>query len=313
MRIQPISEKDLPVFASWSSKPELNNQLQRYILSHWDQGTSRPEWCFTAVEGEQIVGRVVYWASSAQRSPTDIDFFDVDWTQERYLQIGTALLNHSFTALNIAGNQRIKYQLNHPNALQPVTDQRLQILSALGFFLRRQGYRWETRNTFPREADPQLRYTVVHSEAFLQEIFQRTLTQSLDRGIQRDLTEFGQEEGARRRLKESRISHRLPDGWQIASLPEGEPVGIIMVGKNDGGPIIDYLGILPEHRGHGYVHGLLAQGVNILLMSGAKRIRSDCDVNNEPMIRAFQRAAFTMFCTRSVYVYPSSLPNETEI
>lgn len=304
MQIRSISEKELALFSRFSQQQQWNDQLEMYLGTLWNERTSRPEWCFLATEAEQIVGRLVYWSPSPQVSPTDIDFFDIDWTHEAYVYIGTTLLQQSLMYLKTLGVQQIKYQLNDPNHLQPVTQQRLHVLETFGFGLRRKGYRWETSNMETRSTvHHELSYHVVsqdEEDSFL-EIMKRTLAHSLDRGIQQDLTQLGLDGAAKKRQEGSKNLRRFPDGWQVVSLSDGVPVGVVMVAHNDGGPIIDYLGVLPEQRGHGYIHDLLAHGTNILLQHGAKCIRSDCDVNNEPMIHAFQRASFTAFCVRNVY------------
>ena len=48
---------------------------------------------------------------------------------------------------------------------------------------------------------------------------------------------------------------------------------------------------------------LLQQGTLTLQSNGAVRIRSDADVNNAPMIRAFQRAGYKQFASRREYRY----------
>ncbi|NMG11546.1 hypothetical protein DP117_33695 [Brasilonema sp. UFV-L1] len=74
-----------------------------------------------------------------------------------------------------------------------------------------------------------------------------------------------------------------------------------MPAENDGGPIIGYIGVVPEHRGKGYVNDLLQQGTLILKSNGAVRIRSDADTVNIPMVHAFQRAGYRQFASRREY------------
>ena len=83
--------------------------------------------------------------------------------------------------------------------------------------------------------------------------------------------------------------------WQIATLPDGEPVGFVIPARNSYNPIIAYLGVVPAHRGQGYADDLLAEGTRILAAHDVPRIRAATDLDNVPMAQAFQRAGYVNF------------------
>jgi RimJ/RimL family protein N-acetyltransferase len=84
--------------------------------------------------------------------------------------------------------------------------------------------------------------------------------------------------------------------WQAATLPDGEPVGFVISAHNGYHPIIAYLGIVPAHRGRGYVDDVLAAGTRLLAAQpGTARIRAATDVGNKPMAAAFARAGYGTF------------------
>jgi RimJ/RimL family protein N-acetyltransferase len=60
-------------------------------------------------------------------------------------------------------------------------------------------------------------------------------------------------------------------------------------------PIIAYLAVLPQHRGHGYIDDILAEGTRVLCEQDPPRIRATTDVGNVPMAKAFQRAGYVNF------------------
>jgi RimJ/RimL family protein N-acetyltransferase len=82
------------------------------------------------------------------------------------------------------------------------------------------------------------------------------------------------------------------DWWRIGTLPDGEPAGFVIPVHNGYNPIIAYLGVVPAHRGHGYVHDLLAAGTGLLAALNVPRIRASTDVGNAPMAAAFARAGY---------------------
>ena len=75
----------------------------------------------------------------------------------------------------------------------------------------------------------------------------------------------------------------------------GHTGGVRDPGRNDYNPIIAYLAVLPEHRGHGYINDILAEGTRILAQHQIPRIRASTDLGNIPMANAFQRAGYVNF------------------
>ena len=91
-------------------------------------------------------------------------------------------------------------------------------------------------------------------------------------------------------------NYRSPRGWwRVASLPDGEPVGFVTPARNDYNAIIGYLGVVPTHRGNGYIDDLLAEGTRLLAAQNVPRIRAATDLGNFPMADAFNRAGYVNF------------------
>ncbi len=78
-------------------------------------------------------------------------------------------------------------------------------------------------------------------------------------------------------------------------LPDGEAVGFVIPARNSYNPIIAYIGVLPAHRGNGYIDDLLAEGTRILAAHGVPRIQASTDLGNVPMARSFQRTGYLNF------------------
>lgn len=130
---------------------------------------------------------------------------------------------------------------------------------------------------------------------------QRVTTGTLDRSLQRDLRLLGPERAAREEFHYARAMLYKLGRWRLAYIPKGTLAGLIMVAENDGGPIIYYIGVVPEQRGRGYVDDLLVEGTLLLQAEGATRIITDTDTENAPMGRAFERAGYRKFGTRLDY------------
>ena len=76
--------------------------------------------------------------------------------------------------------------------------------------------------------------------------------------------------------------------------------------QNTDYPVVGYLGVLPEHRGRGYVDQIRAEITRILVAeTGATAIRADTDLENRPMAAAFERAGYRVHGRRLVVSAPS--------
>jgi ribosomal protein S18 acetylase RimI-like enzyme len=87
--------------------------------------------------------------------------------------------------------------------------------------------------------------------------------------------------------------------WRLAYNADGALVGftqpvIFRDGERDGlqEGSLHYIGVLPAHRGMGYVNALLRESTVTLRDVGVWRIYCDTDENNTPMIHAFERAGY---------------------
>jgi RimJ/RimL family protein N-acetyltransferase len=90
--------------------------------------------------------------------------------------------------------------------------------------------------------------------------------------------------------------------WRVAVGRDGEPVGFGIPARNPTVPVVGYLGVLPEHRGHGYVDAILAEITRILVEhAGATTVRADTDLANKPMADAFLRVGYRNHARRLVF------------
>jgi RimJ/RimL family protein N-acetyltransferase len=119
---------------------------------------------------------------------------------------------------------------------------------------------------------------------------------TLDTHSRADLRQMSAREAAVRQYEDEFAGYSSPrDWWRIATLPDGDPVGLVIPARNDYNPIVAYLAVLPQHRGHGYVDAILAEGTRVLAAQNVPRIRAATDLGNTPMAEAFRRAGYVDF------------------
>ncbi|MBD2777487.1 GNAT family N-acetyltransferase [Iningainema tapete] len=308
MLIRPIQREELKVFAAFSNQPERNERFLTYLTSMWDEGYIRPEWCFVAEQAGAFIGRIVYWTLPSLDNFFEVDVLEVPWNAN-YLEVGTKLLLDSLAQMPLPPEAIIQYTLDTPypmstSGISTYTEQRIEVMEKFGFSLLRETHRFEWQETQTQIALSQ-RLVFRTLEDVGEDVFINTLMRvsenSLDRILQQETEKLGLERYAVEKFKTLKAFKYKPTWWQLAYTQDGSVVGLIMTAENDGGPIIGYIGVIPEYRGQGYVNDLLAQGTLSLKADGALRVRADTDINNTPMILAFQRAGYKQFALRREY------------
>lgn len=91
------------------------------------------------------------------------------------------------------------------------------------------------------------------------------------------------------------------DSWRVAVLDDRTPVGFMIPTRTAYDASISYLGILPEHRGNGYVHDVLAEMVHVHHDNDQDQIVGTTDLANTPMRAAFESAGFQVSRRRIVH------------
>ena len=130
---------------------------------------------------------------------------------------------------------------------------------------------------------------------------------SLDAATAREIARLGVEGAAREELEIYKSMPGDRSWWRLAYDADGKLIGFAIPSANNGGPVVGYLGVLPEHRGHRYSDDLLAEITHLLAETGAERIRADTDFGNVPMATSFERLGYRNFAVRRVLHFPEEL------
>ena len=178
-----------------------------------------------------------------------------------------------------------------------VVEERLAAIARMGARPLVERLRLEWRPGTPIAAPSgRLLFRQTHGRDEMVALMTRVLDGTLDAHSRDDLTQMAPAEAAAAHYDRELAQYRSPqEWWRVATLPGGEPVGFVTPARNAYNPIIGYIAVLPEHRGNGYIHELLAEGTRILAAEHVPRIRSSTDVGNVPMAAAFARAGYVTF------------------
>ncbi|WP_117209008.1 GNAT family N-acetyltransferase [Allorhizocola rhizosphaerae] len=283
LTIRPIAGPDeLDLFC------RLPYVLNAELAGDLSAGRRRPEWLWVALRGDRLVGRLAWWAVEPGRDPYAIDIVDVDDADT-----GVRLLEAAFAA-GMPKKQYIRFV--PPDWREGPTPWR-EALERLGakLFVERLRLEWRPGTPIP-EPTGRLRFREVGGRDELMDLLARVLDGTLDAHSRSDLTSKSAAEVAAEQCDDEFPSYKGPrDWWRVATTPDGDPVGFVIPSRNSYNPIIAYIGVVPQHRGRGYIDEILAEGTRILAAQDVPRIRAATDVGNVPMAKSFARLGYLAF------------------
>jgi RimJ/RimL family protein N-acetyltransferase len=282
-----------------------------YVLDHeladdLATGRRRPEWMWVALRGDRVVARIAWWSKDG-KAPLLLDFFDLDDTlpEPERGEAGLRLLEAATAAVVPAGAPRPEYgRFVPPNwredpAARDVVGARIRVMERTGARMLVERLRLEWRAGTPVPADSgRLRFRTAAGREDLLALMTPVMEGTLDAHGQADLASgLTAREAAEKHYAEEFAHYSTPqEWWRIAELPDGRPVGFVIPARNSYHPIIAYIGVLPAHRGHGYIDELLAEGTRVLAgQDGVERIRAATDLGNVPMAKSFARLGYVNF------------------
>ncbi|MEV6247264.1 GNAT family N-acetyltransferase [Streptomyces sp. NPDC051742] len=291
-----------------------------YSLDHEladDLATGRrvPEWMWVALDGDRLVGRIAWWTNKTGGEPQALDFFDLspELPAEAREEIGLELLETATAAVVPAGTQRPEFGRFMPADWREVPETR-SLLESVFSVLERAGARplverlrleWRPGTPVP-EPKGRLEFRPVRDREDLVTLMTPVLEGTLDAHGQAELASgLTARQAAEQHFDEEFAHYASPrEWWRVAQLPEsGEPVGFVVPARNNYNHTIAYIGVLPAHRGHGYIDDILAEGTRILAAVDVPRIRAATDLGNVPMAASFARTGYDTFERAINYVW----------
>lgn len=259
---------------------EFPEPARSQLVSAYEEGRTRPEWCFVAGPA-----RLALWAPFAGAEPLIVWQFEPGPVPAA----ASRLLRHALTA---AGVQKVIYDIALPPGLSPLVDRAVQheALTGAGFTMEVERLRLEWQPGGDLPPDPgRLTYRPAREldPAEVLDVLVRVSYGSLDHDTRVELATAGAEREARW-MYDDLMNRKGKPGWFVLGYLGGEPVGLVVPDDHS----IAYIGVVPEHRGRGYVDDLLAHGTRTLAEAGVRRIVAVTDVANTPTAAAFLRAGY---------------------
>lgn len=259
----------------------------------WRAGTSRPEWTLVVESDGAPVARGALLAAETGGGVATLEgtasFLWTDFEHPRHCQAFRALVDAMADLLAPHGPTTLDRRLNLEVDRDVEPMRRLLEASEFGLFQEKTGFTW-TPSVASLPASKRLRLASLESagpDAF-GSVMAATTVGTLDRNDRYYIAQCGARPWA------AEIMTALNDGdeesW-LLGYHNDEPAGFVAVGAFDEETwTIVHIGVVPEHRGHGHVHELLAAADGVVRARGFRAGLSDVDVENGPMIGAMLAA-----------------------
>ncbi|MGK5530023.1 GNAT family N-acetyltransferase [Streptomyces sp. URMC 129] len=249
-------------------------------------GQYRPEWTWVALRDDTVVARVAFWGGPDDDKPVALDWFD-------YTDRAAAVELLRTTPL------RAEYELILPPgwrdapAVRAAAASRVEAAAEAGYrpLVERFRYLWTPADGLP-ERPGRLVFRPEPDDDVILDVLCRVQEGTLDAHARRTVEAGGVRLAAQEELDFFRWCPSPRAWWQLAFTPGGELVGIHVPARNHAKPIVGFIGVVPEQRGHGYGYDLLAECTHVLAAEGVTEIAASTDLGNAPMAAAFTRAGY---------------------
>jgi len=268
-------------------------------------GSYRPEWSWIAEQDGRPVGRALWWGRTGAARPTTLDCLSALPATGTPDDIGAALVRAGLDAFGPGTPLEFNVDVSPTWADDPA------VVEAVRW--RREAARCgglcrtTERVSFARTAtdakparSTRLQFAPAADTAF-RALFAGVATGSLDQHTIDTVAREGVDA-----LADDDLAFYLSlpgerGAWRTAQRSDGTTIGFIVPTRTAYDASISYLGVLPEHRGLGYVDDLLAEMVHVHHDDGQDRIVGTTDAANVPMRAAFERAGFAVTRVRIVH------------
>jgi len=276
-------------------------------------GQYRPEWTWIAEDSGQILARALWWGLPSSAHPHALDCVYVHDSVSDRIGLAASLLAAGHDAFRAQGALRLpQYDLNLPNgwrgapAVSVAVGWRLAAAARAGLpdQLERLRYRWTPGAGLPGSSGRLSFRPEPDDEVFLSAL-RRIAVGSLDNTTREDVAALGAEQQARENLDLYRSMPGEREWWRLAHTADGRLAGLAMPNRNPYGPVVGYLGVVPELRGRRYIDDILAEITRFHAAKGAPRITATTDMTNVPMAAAFERAGYRNYEVRLVASAPA--------
>lgn len=285
-----ISEIEAVIKATTPEKSSFKDILESWI----NEVITKLEWCFVVEDDGNILGRLIYGVFDNSLKILDI------WMKNFNDETKEKLLSDSLKIMKLNGFNQVECHLySDKNNFQRY----VKALTAVDFKItqEKKSFVWEEGVINSLLGD--LYFSTlgqVGSREFINAI-EKVTEGTLDEDDLAWVKEFGSKEAAIKYFNLLKDIDYNEGWWKLAYNEQQELLGLVVpqrLTEDIGG--INYIGVVPEKRGQGYINHLVIEGVKTLKDNNIKKVIADIDVKNYPLDRVLSKQGFKLDCTMLV-------------
>jgi RimJ/RimL family protein N-acetyltransferase len=308
MQLRPITEADLDRMLACTTDEPVGWIEAGLLRRRLADGQYRPGLSWVAEDGGQILARAIWWRPPGGAYPQALDCLLVTDSVPDRARLAADLLAAAHGAFRERGMRGLpSYHIflpvgwrDQPEAVAALAwRQQAAQRAGLTGELERLRYEWTPAAGLPARPE-RLEFRPEPDDEVFLAAFRRVAEGSLDTTTVVGSAAVGADRQARDAMRHYLGMPGPRDWWRLACTPQGSLAGLAIPSRNPDGPVVGYLGVVPELRGHGYVDDLLAEITHLLAGAGARQIQADTDLANRPMAAAFERAGYRNQSVRMV-------------
>jgi GNAT superfamily N-acetyltransferase len=254
-------------------------------------------WRFVAEDDGRRVGAVTIaveptttnpaWLGSLPPTELSAFGFDLPW-EDGYVDIGLDLLSGAAESLRGTVPDQIRTRVNQ--SFHAFVERRRHLLDSYGLevFQEKQGFRWADDG---EEIGVPDRLDFVSVEEIGVEAYAAVMARCGEGTLDRNDRYYWNGCGADNWAAQMMVYLQPEDApmWLVGRRG-ADHVGFVAVrSEEDWDSTIAHIGVIPSHRGQGYINDLLLAGTAAAQRAGIHGMLSDVDVLNRPMAEAMRR------------------------
>lgn len=143
--VRPIQIGEFPRFLSIGTSHEHLGDIKKYVNELLEFGCTRLEWCYVLENNGDFLGRFIFWSLPKLDKPLDMVLLDLDWSNEKYLELGTLFLEKTKDISKDLSIANLGYVLDSPAQYpqwQEHFNKRSKLLETSGFKVSRKTKRF---------------------------------------------------------------------------------------------------------------------------------------------------------------------------
>lgn len=282
MKVRNIEKEDIKVLSELAE--------YRKVLALIKKGATKLEWCFVIEDNNNFWGRIVYGVMDEQLIILDISFtYDNRGSQNELLK--TSLKKMKSNGFNEVQCHLYSDRTNFQKYVNMLTENAFKITQEKKSFV----WQEDGFNKLSKKLIFKSLSEVTFDEYI--DVIEKVTEGTLDKDDLDCVRKFGSRKAAINYFNILKDIDFNAEWWKLAYTYSDELVGLVVPQKFDERVgAINYIGVLQEKRGNGYVKDLLIEGIRILNENGIKKIIGDIDVSNYPLEKALNNLDFKVDC-----------------